>query len=239
MRPRIFQKDMGEVKTILVDDTEVDEYNNVTLKSTADAIELFDSSLLSTCNVEHISNCDCQQANVKSQYIKYFEEEMADLIHNNHQNNKHLIEIRKEHAMDKAIISVARYCRENEIKCSVERKKLDYQLSFFNKKYDLSDPRVFTIVEALMNQMLSVHRMQQYSNVNGILNVWYDKNDNRRVSINPVEEMKLKYDDARISAISTLDKIMEGQKLNINLKTININEVFKEINLEPGEYREL
>ena len=215
--------------------------DNMISKSTADVFDTFDDSLLSVCSIEHLSCCDCQKDLITKYYNDFLTEEMIELEKNNNQDNQDLISSRKDYVWHKSLKKVSLYCKEKNVKCSIEKDKLLNTLKIFGSKYDLSDPRIFTIVEALMNQMLSVHRMQQYSNNTGILNIWYDKNDNKRVGINPVEELKLKYDEARISAIATLDKITEGEKININLQSINIEDVFKEINInsESGEYREI
>lgn len=196
-------------------------------------------SLLSTCNIEHISNCSCQRSNVDSKYKELFEQEMNDLIKRGSETNNSLVEARREYAKDKAVKLVADYCKNNSIKCPIERAKVIQHLTFFESKYDLSDPRVFVIVESLLHQMLSAHRFQQYSNEHGVLNIWYDKQDNKRISLNPVEQIKLDYDRARIDAISVLDKIMEGEKINVNMKTIDIDDVFKNVDLRPGQYRVL
>ena len=233
------------MEKIYIDDTEVDENNNIIIVDDNDQhlpIDTFDDSLLSICNIEHISICNCQRAFVESKYRYYFNEEMNELIKNKQEENKNLIEVRKDYAMEKALKDVSRHCIENNIRCSIERNKLKNHLHYFNEKYDLSDPRVFVIIEALMNQMLSVHRMQQYSNVKGIINVWYDKNDNKRVNINPVEEMKLKYDEARISAIAVLDKIIEGSKninMNMSFDVKDIKDIFDSVNIKEGNYKTL
>jgi len=128
---------------------------------------------------------------------------------------------------------------ENKL-CAIEEQEIFKTLILFSKKYDLNDPRIFVIVDALTHQMLSAHRMQLYSNEHGVLNIWYDKNDNKRMSMNPVEELKLKYDEARINAIAILDRIMEGSKVNIlsSVKINDIDDIFTDT-INEGEYTQI
>lgn len=187
-------------------------------------------NLSSVCNEEHLSYCTCQQSAIKSRQKELFELDLEELKKNGLEENTELIKERQMQLSLKAKREVAEFCTENNIKCHLEEGMILEQLTYFEEKYTLSDPRVFVVLESLFRQMLSAYRMQLHSNQKGILNIWYDKEGNKRYSLNPVEEIKLKYDEARIKAIETLNKMIEGEKsttLHINTTPIPIEDIFK------------
>jgi hypothetical protein len=71
------------------------------------------------------------------------------------------------------------------------------------------------ILRGMINHMLSAHRMQLFSNKNGVVQV-IEKDGGKRFIINPVESAKLAFDKAMIDAVEILNKIVEGNK-NVNL----------------------
>lgn len=208
-------------------DVEVVKNNNYLVE------DEFFSNLASACNEEHLSYCNCKLPAIQTRVAELIRDDMKEMISKGIEGNAQVLEERAKQCKRQAIKEVANECVNKGITCEIEKKLISQQLGYFKDRYNLKDPRVFVVLESLFRQMLSASRMQLHSNQKGILTTWYDKNGNKRLSLNPVEEIKLKYDEARINAIETLNKMMEGEKttnININTKPISIEEIFKEIN---------
>lgn len=191
-------------------------------------------------DIEHLKICDCskpyrksaEKLAIKNNIELYKKRGMKERDDNNEIYNNY-IQQAKDREMWKIILN---QFKSKNITCSVEQKEIFKVLILFAKKYDFNDPRVFIIVDSLIHQMLSAHRMQLHSNQHGVLNVWYDKNDNKRLSINPVEALKLKYDEAKITSIATLDKIFEGNKIvSVNFRDEMIEAYKNRHNLKETE----
>jgi hypothetical protein len=213
---------------------------------------LFEKLLSQACrpDAEHLRVCECSKKYLPKAQEQALSQSMKEYDNANMKERDEdgaILKRYKEFATEeRAYDIVANYCKSKDIQCEVERKEIFKTLVLFAKKYDFNDPRVFVIIDSLLHQMLSAHRMQMYSNRHGILQVWYDKMQNKRISLSPVEMMKLKYDEARIDAIATLDKIMEGNK-NINLtysiEATHLSKIFdynkEDSNEQKAKYKEI
>ena len=212
---------------LIVSDLVVDDNNspittseNNSIINSEDKMKLF-SSLITICNEEHLSYCDCQAKRIKEEADKIIVNELKELEDKNQLHNIELINERIEYANRLALKRVGHYCEKNRITCPIEEEKIKQNLEYFNKAYDLTDPRVYIIVDSLLHQMLSAHRMHMHSNTKGILNIHYDKLGNKSYSLNPVEEVKRRFNETLVRGIETLNKIIEGEKhfnVNVNLQ---------------------
>ena len=114
-----------------------------------------------------------------------------------------------------------KFLSEKGFRCPVEQKTIIEFLLQYTSKYDLGDPDVWNIVEPLLNHKLAVDRYALYSNSEDFVQEFSDKHGNRLVSINPVEELKLKYDRERVSAVEKLNRMIEGSKSSVSLNIVN------------------
>lgn len=243
--------DKNDIVISLIDNSVVDDHNSPlkSLEGNERPISIHDDilvegfdNIVAICNLEHLSVCHCQRERIEKEFNNIFNKELEELKKQDKLKNTALVDNRYDYAKDMAVKNISNECVRKRTLCPIEINKINQTLKYFNDKYDLKDPRVFIIVESLMNQMLTAHRMQLYSTSKGVVQHWYDKEGNKRYSINPVEEIKLKYNEAKIKSIEILDKIMEGSKINIqnNIRIKDINDVFESIiDLGAGEYKEI
>ena len=111
--------------------------------------------------------------------------------------------------------------------CPVERDELLTTIKIFEGKYDLSDARVYSILKSLLDLQLTSFRMQRESTHSGVMIKSLDKYGNETKSVNPVEDIKRKYNETFIKAIEILNKIIEGEKhFNVNME-LSPDKVFK------------
>ena len=196
------------------------------------------ADLISICNSEHLSYCNCQKDKVDEKIKILWQGQLEDLKLKKLIDNEEVVAERKDYCKAFALKSIGKECELKEIRCPFEKIKIERLMSHFMTRYDLKDPRVIVVIESLLQQMLSAHRMQLHSNAKGILSIWYDKQGNKRYNLNPVEEIKLKYDEAKIQAIATLDRMIEGDKLSISSVTVkDINKIFDIPNTVEGVYK--
>lgn len=124
------------------------------------------------------------------------------------------------------------------LRCPRELREIRRLYDVFASKYDLNDPRAYLIFRALVSAMLSTYRFERYSAEKGSLITEYDKNDIPRTIVNPAEEMKRRYMETTLNAISKLDQIFEGIKIS-NHTVIDIKELFTSTKTIDGEFDEI
>ena len=194
--------------------------------------------IISLCNKEHLKTCSCQDKlknEFKLQLIEEYKIKLDFVKQSSDSEYEEMKEAMKYRMPDEILKRTSEYCVTNVIRCPIEKQEIKNTIELFNMKYDLNDSRVYMILKSVLNFQLSAFRMQRYSNYYGILQEVFDRNGNRAILLNPVEESKRKFDEAIISAIEKLDKIIEGDKsvnLNIgaNFTDLIINAYSKRVN---------
>ena len=119
------------------------------------------------------------------------------------------------------------FLKKHSILCPIEQKTIIEFLIQYGSKYNLGDADIWNIVEPLLNFKLTIDRYSLYSQNNDFIQENIDKYGNRTLSINPLEDLKLKYDRERVSSVEKLNKMVEGIKnVNVNFEIKN-HKVFK------------
>lgn len=186
------------------------------------------SNLPQICDKNHLNVCFCQKKIYNDLFRKCYKTEVTDVLSKQEDlkvewtnNQKRSVvengeRVAKERAMDLTI----KYCEDNNIRCPVEKDEVVKELNIFYNKYEdiWEDPRIQVVLGSLINFKLSALRMQNYSNKYGIVADEYDRDGNRRITLNPVEAEKRKYDESRIKAVEILDKMIEGSKVNVKFE---------------------
>ena len=135
-----------------------------------------------------------------------------------------------DRAKKESFLETARHCVNHNIRCHLEKREIINTIKVFDSKYNLSDPRVFIVVRSVLNHQLSSYRMQKYSNEYGVISEQFDREGNRSFILNPVEHAKRKFDEAMVSAMATLNNMIEGQKVtSFNYDIIDADELFGKI----------
>jgi len=188
-------------------------------------------SLASVCNFQHLALCNCHNDKINKYYA---EESVKTLSELDEKSPKYIIESRLHSARNEAIKRVEKECLENNVRCPIEQALIKDIIVHYDKSlsgiYDTTDTNVFIIFRSLLNQILSTHRMQLYSNEFGLMQKIVTKDGNERFVLNPVEELKNRVDSMIISSIEKLNNIVYGIKstninVNIEQKPLDITEV--------------
>lgn len=160
-------------------------------------------------NKRHLEVCNCQNDNYKKIY-KHLEDQLNKQIT---QKTSELVKIDRIKQLPQITYEeLFKIIKDEDIICPHEFEVIKKTLTIFISGYDLSIPKVYSIVEGVVDNHLTVHRLQQESGYEGIV-----IKDERGVYINPVEEAKRRYLESRTKAIEILDKMIEGSKVNIRL----------------------
>lgn len=184
--------------------------------------------LCSICNESHLRVCSCQSELVEQNRKKLVAEVQKSFTKDTPTLTR---ESSLSYAYRQGLKQAAEHCVSNGIRCPHERflildtlKNFDIEAS---GKYDLTDSNVFLIVRSLLNQLLSAHRMQLYSNFYGVVQQKSDRDGNRFFVLNPVEEAKNRYDNAIVSTVEKLNNVVFGAKsTNMNLNVDLDKKVF-------------
>lgn len=209
-----------------------DPMNDYLLKSFSTYPEL--------CNRKHLTICMCQRPIFERFYKQEYKKLITDVLEKDEKlDGKKLTEgqranirlVGRKEALQEAFRLTANFCTDNDIRCPVEKEVILQDLNLFYNKYESiwDDVRVQVVMGSMINFKLSSHRMQKYSNEYGLVQTYNDKDGNTQLKLNVVEVEKRKYDEARIKAISELDKMIEGTKsvsVNLDFKR-EITEAFK------------
>ena len=160
-------------------------------------------------NKNHFESCNCCKEEFKKIYQQKLLEEKQKL-----NNVIDITENAKQERLSrvpKKTAEILTQVVEGKV-CPYEYDELMGTVNIFRSKYDLNDPRVFSIIKTLLDIQLTAYRMQRESEHYGILLSEYDKNDNPKLVINPVEEIKRRYNETYIKTIEALNKMMDGEK---------------------------
>ena len=172
-------------------------------------------SMASLCNAKHLEVCSCQNPAITKVYQDIYNSDFEK--QEEFKDSPYILESRRDRYKNDAIKHVASLCIKDGVRCSFEIKEILNIIGLFDEKYEMNDPRVFMIVRSLIAHKLSAIRMQCYSSYHGLLQEQFDKDGNSSFVLNPVEESKRKFDDAVIKAVEVLNKIVDGEKSNLNL----------------------
>lgn len=173
----------------------------------------------SLCNYQHILYCDCQRDRINKCYEETLSENKSDFD----EFGGEVLNSRLMGYKDRAVKSVAKFCELNDVRCPYEKALVVEVLESFDVEqrglYDLSNSNVYLILKSLVSQLLSAHRLKLYGDRHGIVIRRFDKDGNGFYSLNPSEEMKLKFDNAVVSAVKVLNDVVFGAKsVNLNLE---------------------
>ena len=187
--------------------------------------------LLSFISEEHLRMCSCMKHLVRKNMRRKIEQ-IKHQINRAYQSDipEEEIIILKESLERKGraqvIEETSQECIASNIRCPIERELIRSTINIFGDKYDLNDPRVFTIIQSVINHQLSAHRMQLYSTSHGLTQTQYDRDGNVSYRLNPVEAEKRKFDDSLIKAMEILSNMIDGQKISGNFVVVNAEELF-------------
>ena len=211
-------------------------------------------SEVSSCNYNHLKYCDCQKPIVNhfvEQAIQVDMDKIKEVYVKNgwefNENNPDVI-LRRAEGKDRGIQIAAAYLKEKNVKCIKELQGVNEVLTRFAGKYDLKNPEVYNIIEALINMKLNILRMKTITNNEGIKETKYDKEGNSYEVTTDLLKYELDYNKALIDGIVKLNNMVEGIKSIVGVvdMTDNIKSVWehrkliinKSIVIEADEYEE-
>ena len=158
---------------------------------------------------KHFEICDCHKLLYSKLYNILYKKELA------YQKKEELQDFVKKERIQRlpALIYTEMFEIIGDSKydyidyCKYEAEDSVDLVKLFIDKYDMTDPRAATIVKTVVDNKLTVLRMQRESSFYGVL-----INTGKGLVLNPVEDSKRKYNDSVVHAIEVLDKIFEGSK---------------------------
>ena len=102
-------------------------------------------------------------------------------------------------------------------------------LSRVSDQYDLGDARVYVLVKSLISHILSSVRLQiECMSSDTLFSSFNDNTGTTSHYINPAEKVKLEFDRSIVNAIESLSKMIDGEKVNIDISTNIIKNVWEE-----------
>jgi len=182
---------------------------------------------------EHMLTCDCN-----ADIYDKFKQAAIDLC--NEDIDRHIKETghadfdrapRLAEAVKNSREEASKYCIQNNIRCSKEKKEISNTIKLFINKYPKSvdDPIFIEVVKSVMNHQLTVHRLKKASSQLGVVLHWEDRNGNDRITVNPLLEAQREFDKIKVDALMILDKKLNGEKsvqVNINTEPIPIEDLY-------------
>ena len=168
-------------------------------------------------NKRHLEVCNCQKDN----YNKIYNHLQIQLNEQITQNTSELVKIDRFKQLPKITYEeLFKLIKNEDVVCPYEFEIIKKTLTIFISGYDFSIPKVYSIVEGVIDNHLTVHRLQQESNYEGIV-----IKDEKGIYINPVEEAKRRYLESRTKAIEILDRMIEGSKVNLKLQSVEAKDI--------------
>lgn len=205
-------------------------------------IEVYEN-IISPITLSHIDVCNCQGKRLLELKKEFFQKELQDLKEEDLYNDITVRESRLRRSQELAREYLIKECREKNIRCPVEQKIVEKDISLFKQKYDLSDPRAHIIVENVLSLKLSAHRLALHVTHNDPVQSVIDKEGNETFKLNPAEKAKMDYNNSMIQAIKELNLIFEGSKnvnINIDLENIpNAIDIWGKDKTIVGEFKEI
>jgi hypothetical protein len=175
-------------------------------------------------NKRHLEVCNCQKDNYNKIY-NHLKQQLNEQIN---QNTSELVKIdRAKQLPNITYDELFKMIKDVNIVCPYEFDIIKKTLTIFITGYDLTVPKVYSIVEGVVDNHLTVYRLQKESNYEGIV-----IKDERGIFINPVEEAKRRYLESRTKAIEILDRMIEGSKnvnVNLSVNSKDIKDLYKNI----------
>ena len=102
-------------------------------------------------------------------------------------------------------------------------------LSRVSDQYDLGDARVYVLVKSLISHILSSVRLQiECMSSDTLFSSFNNQTGTTSHYINPAEKVKLEFDRSIVNAIESLSRIIDGEKVNIDISTNIIKNVWEE-----------
>lgn len=187
----------------------------------------------------HLETCDCMQGKYEELYKKGYNNLVDELCASRSDTRMRVLS-RMTDLRTIALDRLLEFVKLNNVVCKYEYKEVLRVLHIFSDKYDLSDARANVMVQVVIDNLLTMLRMEREINHEGIAEVYSDDKGVKRIIMNPFEEAKRRYNESLVNTITALDKIFEGSKITIDSsKVINLEDIFKDIEIVEGEYREI
>lgn len=199
------------------------------ISKTEDTIKIVDTyflNILSSISVRHQRVCNCQRNLYNKFYLDLYNKEIETLKQDGLFDDEAAKFNRLEEVKWKSMEAVEVYCIANDIICDVERDMIANEIKLFVGRYDINDPRVYIIVKNALKLALNEHRLSLELGKNGVVYETMSKNGSTYTNINPAVEAAYKYNEACIKAVETLNRIIEGEKIDV---TIGAKKTFQDI----------
>lgn len=195
---------------------------------------------------EHLMNCDCYRTLVNRFMDIQAMEEVLNKESSNYKLNENTAEkravfyklqdIRKSSAEKAASFLNNSLLMVNQVRiCPYLYQELTNTISIFDKDYDLSKIKIREIVKSIINYQISLYNSNLDTSYSGMFERASDKFGNTITKVSQSEYYKTRLNAEIIKAIKTLDEMVEGNKnvnLNVNIESIRLKDVLKQINLE-------
>ena len=113
-------------------------------------------------------------------------------------------------------VIIYEFMRRNGYKDLFELREVFEVLVDVSRSYNFSDLNVNGLVESLVDAKLSYYRICRDSEDLGVLERREDKNGNVSVRVSAVESAKTHFNKCKVDVYLALNKVMEGEKINIH-----------------------
>jgi len=191
---------------------------------------------LNSISVSHLDSCDCLK-----EFVNYFwdlelyhefldkqDRDEDDMSKDYRLDSRYVIE--KIAKRDKSVVSyrialdkAKKYIFNSKYHipfCLYYYKELSSTVKMFGETYNLSLPKVQTILKSIISYQISLLETLKYQQERGMYDKTVDKYGNSREIVNSNEYYKLKLNERIIDAVKKLDEMIEGNKsINVNIDT--------------------
>ena len=200
-----------------------------------EAMKILERNFLSCLEVttsQHRKYCDCQ----KQLYENFIEQEQNSekkVIQRKQITENTIIQHRLEDAKQRGVMKANTYCKENDVRCEVEKEEVISTLSLFTTKYSkyTDDPIFVETVKSVMNHLLTAHRIKKSLELSGLTQSYYDKDGNTKIEINPLLQAQREFDRVKVDALMQLDKKLHGETMthaHLYLEPMPLEDLYNE-----------
>jgi len=171
--------------------------------------------MFSKVNTSIIRTSGYYDKEIKVIYDEKYPKLIEYLKSKNLMTDKLAVENNKKHLLNECIGLV--YDNHKDEYDIMELTEVKNVLIKINSYYDLNDARVYVIIKQLIDMILTTYRIQRSAiNLPDILERMNNETGESTYYNNPALKLKLEHNMAIVKLISELNKIIEGEKLNIN-----------------------
>ena len=171
--------------------------------------------MFTTITPQYISDSGIYDEEIKLLYIKQLPEMVEFLKKNNLTTVRLAVDGNKKAILKDCVMKVYRN-HKNELD-PFEVKEVSNILNRISDRYNIEDGRVYVIVKQLIDIILTSMRINRQSiNMPTLLERMNDETGERTYYNHPALKLKLDHNLAVVKLIVDLNKIIEGEKVNIN-----------------------